>query len=480
MIKVYKPFDYKKNSILDQPKAMSQSLLFTRKIYKRYGDFTALSDINFRLQPGTVHTLVGANGAGKSTFVKLLYGELQPSSGKIFIGGHHRVIGSPHRALDYGIAMVSQDFGLCENLSIAANLSFRSPQARGKFWYRKRAAGSAARSMLEEMEIGLDPGLPVAALSVADKQRVAICRAMQLKPRILILDEPTSVLSAAQFAQLSGHIRRFTAGGGGVIYITHKMPEVKALSDELSILRDGEIIAAYNRKSIDEMDITGYFGNIRTASKRARQKKIHHLLPDAQNRVDLHIPPGHMACLTASGEYDVQELVRHFFGAGPYPGLSLQVNGYPPVGNPAASLRRKIALISDDRYNNGIIHCSPVGDNIMLAAFRVFSRFALLRSGAIKQECRQLLNQLLIKHRSLAQDIGELSGGNQQKVLIARSILVDFELLLLIEPLAGIDIKGKQDILDIMKALKKKGKSFLVVTSAPEEIAEACDENYSL
>lgn len=442
---------------------MAEPILYTRGLSKSYSGVKAVENVDFFLEKGKIHAIVGANGAGKSTFVKLLYGEVRPDSGKIFIDSKEEIIDSPARALHCGIAMVSQDFGLVGTMTVAENLALGDTGRKRPLLWRATRIRLQARKILSRLLPGLDPDTLVSELSVSQQQLVAIARVLDSRSSIFIFDEPTSVLGANSFHHIKKLILQLKDEGRSVIYITHKLEEVFELADAVSVFMNQKIVLTAGTRELSKDSLLGYFnvvprtprgipGEDRRPLLQVDNISIRGLLP-----VSFSIASGEILGLTAVHFTDAVRLARAVFE---------RYRNHKGL---------KIGMIPDDRRVEGIFADLSVDDNIGLLLLKGASTAGIVHRDFILQNSTQAVRRLDIKCSSLTQPAGELSGGNQQKILFARWMSWDFDLLILLEPTTGVDLGGKAGIYAIIADLKRQGKSFLLVSSDAEEIRNLCD-----
>lgn len=464
---------------------MSEYVLSCRALTKRFGTVRALDGVDFELRTGEVRALLGKNGAGKSTLVNLISGSLQPDGGSIALDGEDVSWSGPAAARAGGIAVVHQEFSLVPALTVAENITLGRWPGRGGFI---DAGGIREQAQVALRRLGVDVPLdaPVSSLSLADQQVVEIAKALVDEPRVLILDEPTSALNAREVDSLLQLVRRLAAGGMGVIYVSHRMKEIPLVADTLTVLRDGahvatESVADASSARVAEL-ISGESADHAVFTKHDRTGEPVVLevtgvsVPGRLDDVSISLHRGEVlgiAGLLGSGR---TELLETIFG------LRRDATGQVAIEGKAQTRRRPkqmldlgVAYISEDRKGAGIIPLLGVGENMLLSARgRVLPKFWLrLRREA--EIVAKTMGSMSVRASSPEQEIGTLSGGNQQKGVIGRALAADMRVLLLDEPTRGVDLHAKAQIYGLIRELADRGVSSVFVSSELEEIAEVCD-----
>ncbi len=459
-------------------------LLQTRGLGVRYGAFRALEGVDFDLRAGEVHALMGENGAGKSTLIKCLTGVVQASEGQVLLEGRRAAFASPRAAEAAGIATVFQEVGLIGALSVAENICLGREPVRGIWPHAIRGSEvrRVAKRALSRLGHGdLDLERPLGRLPVAVQQLVAIARALAADPKVLILDEPTSSLDRAESLRLLGVIAELRAQGLGIVLITHFLEQAEKVADRVTVLRDGRLIATHPMKGLSRTRLVADMVGREVASIGGRRggESGGSRAPVVEARglgragmlesVDLSIRPGEvvgLAGLLGSGRTEVARLL---FGAeaAEYGEVSIGgVAGAP--ANPRQAIARGAALCPEDRKAQGVIAGLSVRENMAIALLARGTRRWL-------KDAEGLMQRLRIKAAGLDATITSLSGGNQQKVLLARWLAVGPRILMLDEPTRGIDIAAKADVLAEVERLAGEGMAVLIISSELEELVRVCD-----
>jgi ribose transport system ATP-binding protein len=459
---------------------------------KRFGPTVALDAVNCLLDSGQVHALIGENGAGKSTLMNVLAGALAPDGGTMAIDGTPYQPSSPHDARRHGIALIHQELSLCSHLSVTENILMGCEPSRHGLLDR-RAAEAQARDLLANFpHPDLQPARLVGDLPIAAQQVVEICRALAARARILLMDEPTSSLQRADVENLFALIRRLRAQGIGIIYISHFLEEVRAIADVCTVLRDGRSVASCRiEQATNEQLVAQMVG--RSVDHLFPQRVSHQPGPPVLSVENLEAPPAvrqaalelrrgevfGIAGLMGSGR---TELVRAIFGLDPIAKGAVRVasNAGPSAAafsspSPATRLSSGIGYLSEDRKGEGLAMTMSLADNITMTRFSSCSWRGWIRLSDQRSQAARWMTSLGVKARSPEQPVQTLSGGNQQKVALARLMHQEADVLLLDEPTRGIDIGSKAQIYEIVARAADEGKAVLMVSSYLPELFGLCD-----
>ncbi|RFS86507.1 sugar ABC transporter ATP-binding protein [Actinomadura spongiicola] len=465
------------------------TVLSAQNITKTYGGVTALADGSLNVEPGSVHALLGENGAGKSTMVKVLSGTIRPDSGTLTLDGSPVAFHSTADAVGHGVAVVSQELNLFPDLDIIANLfPLREPR-RGPFLNRG-AMVEAARPILSELGLNVDLRTLVRELSLGQRQLVEICRALLTKPRVLILDEPTSALDRDGSDRLLGILQVLRDRQVGVVFVSHILEEVMQLCDTITVLRDGRtVLSGADRANLEIDDIVSAMLGPRPeavaaaeAAPRTVRSEIELNLRDVSvddvlTGVNLQVHAGEIVGVTGlagAGHLAVLELVAGL--RRPTSG-TVRLPGDRPVPR---GLRRAIgagvAVVSGDRRGRGLMLDQPIWQNIGQVRSVGLSRDGLVvRGGALRNRARGHVDRLRIRCRDVEQRVGLLSGGNQQKVVLAKWLDASPTVLLLDDPTRGVDVGAKAEIHDLIRTAADDGAVVLLASTDLEELTTACD-----
>ena len=464
----------------------SPPLLEVRRISKRFPGVRALHQVDLRLDKGEVLALVGENGAGKSTLMKILAGVQLPDTGEILIDGKPMVIESVNAALDNGIALIHQELNLADNLEVGANIFLgREPLKFGLIDEAK--VNREAKIVLDRVGLDIEPTTALSSLTIGRQQMVEIAKALSVNARVLIMDEPTSSLSSHETEQLFDVVKDLRANGVSVIYISHRLGEVKELADRVAVLRDGENVGELSREEINHDNMVRLMVGRDVAQFYARRP---HEISDALLEVEDFVTPtwpqhvlnfsvrrGEIVGIAGLVGAGRTEMLRTLFGIDRPLRGTVRLDGKKlQLGNPIQTIRAGMGLVPEDRKLHGLVIEMTVQANIGLAGLRHKQRPAgFLNLQAEEKDTAEMVDRLRIKTPSQLQIAQYLSGGNQQKVVLGKWLALQPMLLLLDEPTRGIDVGAKQEIYGLMEELAEQGMGILFVSSEMEEILGMSD-----
>ena len=460
-------------------------LLELRGIQKRFGGITALRDGNLEVAAGEVHLLMGENGAGKSTLMKIVAGMIAPDAGQMVWKGEAVHFARPAEASAVGIAMVHQESLLAPHLTVAENIFLgRNPAGRFGLINRRRMLDSAA-AIIASHRFPLKAEARVETLSPAGKQLVEICRAIHHGSSLLIFDEPTSSLSESETQEVFRIVRMLTERGTGVIYITHRLEELRAIGDRVTILRDGATVHSCPLAELPREKMVKFMVGRELDSAHRRQAvtpgaellRVEDLSRDPLPRgINFQLRAGEivgMAGLIGAGR---TELCRVLFGLDPMANGRVFVGGQPVrIKSPRDAVAAGLALIPEDRQRAGLARALPIAQNMTIANLDRVSRFGLLSRAAENAIAAEYTAKLRIKAESPAQLAGRLSGGNQQKVVISKWLVRGARVFLFDEPTRGIDVGAKAEVFETMDELARQGAAVLMVSSELTELLQVAD-----
>src|SRR5688572_21620108 len=461
--------------------------LSLKKIYKAFGPTIALDGVDLELREGDVHALIGENGAGKSTLMNVIAGSLQPDKGTMELDGRSYTPANPLDARTHGIALIHQELSLCPHLTVAENVLMGiEPSNLG--WLDRDRLNARTNEVLQTFHhADIRPERLVGDLSVAARQIVEISRAIAARARIILMDEPTSSLQREDVVHLFALIRKLSADGISVVYISHFLEEVRQIADRFTVLRDGRSVATGEIASVsDDELIAKMVGRAQQTLFPARSNSAGETILEVQ---DLASPPllksasftlrrGEIlgiAGLMGSGR---TPLLRAIFGLDQVESGTISVKKKALGGGrstPAMRLIEGLGYLSEDRKGDGLTLNQSLADNVTVTRFGSCSRFGWLDLGAQRKQTEQLINSLKIKTHGVDQPVGSLSGGNQQKVIVARLLHQDADVLLLDEPTRGIDIGSKAQVYETIAACAAQNKAVLMVSSYLPELFGMCD-----
>lgn len=455
-----------------------------RGIVKEFSGVRVLDGVSFQLSRGSVHALMGENGAGKSTLMKILCGIYPATEGEIFMDGKAAEIHSPIDAKRLGIAMIHQELSAFHELTVAANMFMNREYKRFGLLDEARM-NRAAAEILADLNINIDPRVKMRSLSVAEMQLVEIAKAVSTDAEIIIMDEPTSALTEAEVANLYDTVRDLKSRGKATVYISHKIEEIFAIADEITVLRDGEFVSHDKIAAFDHDKLISLMVG-RTLDQQFHKTKhdfgkvllrVENLSRSGEFKdVSFEVHAGEVlgfAGLIGAGRTEVVETV---FGLQRADGGEIYVEGERvSIRSPGDAIRYGLALVSEDRKNVGLNLVGSVKENITMANLEKYCKFGVISSGSEKRACDDLIEMLSVKTHSRDTLVNALSGGNQQKVILARWMSTRPKILILDEPTKGIDVGAKAEIYRLIDEFAAEGGCVIMVSSEMPEILGMSD-----
>jgi rhamnose transport system ATP-binding protein len=461
------------------------SVLHLDAVHKTYGAVRALRGVSFELRAGEVHALVGENGAGKSTLIKVLTGAVAPDGGTVAIGDRRVAMMDPQAAHAAGIAAVYQQPALFPHLSVAENIALG--RGRGAGWRVDwTARRSRARALLARIGANIDPDRSVDTLSMPEQQMVEIARALGSEARLFVLDEPTASLGEQEVAALLATVRRLKAEGAAIIYISHRLDEIFAIADRITVLRDGESVGTFERAAVDRdalvrLMVGRPMADVYPPRTHERGDVVLELeglghAPSGVHGVSLQVRQGEivgLAGLAGSGRTELAEIV---FGLRPADAGRIRLRGrVTSIASPLDAIAHGIGYVPEDRRRHGVVLDLPIAENISLASLGAVTRHGLIDRAAEAAAAARFVERLRIKTASVDAEARTLSGGNQQKVALARWLATRPSLLILDEPTQGVDVGAKAEIHRLMAELAAGGLAILMISSELPEILAMSD-----
>jgi len=456
------------------------------KVSKSFGGVRALREASFAARPGEVQALVGENGAGKSTLIKLLGGRLPPDSGTIMRDGRPIRLANPAEAVAHGIGTVFQELTLLPWMTVAENLLIGREPRSGLGLIRRAELAPRADAVLGELGIHhIDPRALASEISLAERQIVEIVRVIIRHPRVLLLDEPTSSLVEREVEWLFARIRALAAQGTVVVFTSHRWKEITSIADRITIFRNGSEVGTFTE--IDEAEavtlMTGQqvetlYPVLTAIAPDARPAlELTDATVNGSTRLDLSLAAGEILGVGGLAGQGHRELFLGLFGAPPLRHGTIRIGGEPTrIASPADAIHAGlgIALVPEDRKTEGLLLPLSVRDNLTLPILSRLSRLGVIRGAAERGMSKAMIGRLGIRTQGMAQPVGALSGGNQQKVLVGRWLLAESRILLLYDVTRGVDIATKHEIYELMMRLAAEGKAILFYSSDTEELAHLC------
>jgi simple sugar transport system ATP-binding protein len=461
-------------------------VLQVRNIVKTYGGVTALDDVSLDLLPGEVHCLAGENGSGKSTLIKIISGAEKPDSGEIIVDGvaHHAM--NSTEAIKTGIQVIYQDFSLFPNLTVAENITLTSAVADRRRLYSQRAARPAAQAIVDELALDLDLDADVENLSVADKQLTAICRALVHDARVIVMDEPTTALTHTEVARLFSLVEKLRERGVALMFVSHKLDEVLAVSQRVTILRSGAHVLTAPAVDLDPRVIAKHMTgrdvkDERTVSELAADAapvlEVDGLtLPGAYHDISFTLRRGEILGVTGLLGSGRTEIAESLFGVLPAERGTVRIDGRAVrLRSIDDAIAAGIGYVPEDRLSQGLFLEKSIADNMIAGSLDAHrTRWRTLDGGRVRTTIQQLFERLRIKAPNVSATVRSLSGGNAQRVVIAKWLANRPRVLMLNGPTVGVDVGSKEEILEILRAEAAQGMSVIVISDDAPELVACC------
>ncbi|MGQ9616654.1 MAG: sugar ABC transporter ATP-binding protein [Spirochaetota bacterium] len=468
----------------------NENLLLLQSITKTFPGVVAVDHVDFDVRYGEVHAIVGENGAGKSTLIKLLGGVYQPDSGKIFYDGREVVFYSTHQSQQSGISIIYQEFNLIPDLSVAENIFVgREPRRLGNLFIHWKKLNNNAKAVLERLDVQIDPKKYIGELPIAERQMVEIAKALSIDSKLIIMDEPTATLTDKEVRKLFEIIKALREEGVSIIYISHRLEEAFELSDRITVLRDGRKIGTEQTSGTNEDEIIemmvgkvvkDYFGGSRVlhGEEKVIMEVRNYSVADYVDNVSFKLKRGEILAIAGVLGSGSHHLLQSLYGVTPkkegevfFEGKKVEIN------SPMDAIKLGIGYVTEDRKNSGIFPDMSVLHNVTLIIIRLltFLKGLFIKENKEKAKFEEIRKSLNIKFSDYSQKIIFLSGGNQQKVVIGRTLIANCKVLILLEPTRGIDVGAKAEIHRIMRELANKGISIIMTSSELPELINLPD-----
>lgn len=464
----------------------TEYILEMENITKEFPGVKALDNIQLKIKKGSVHGLMGENGAGKSTLMKIIFGIYTPDKGTIKFKGKELKISGPKEAVNRGISMIHQELSPVPHMTVAENIFLGREYSFGKTgWVNDKKMVEEARKLFETLNMDIDPTAKMKDLSIANMQMVEIATAVSYNADLIIMDEPTSAITEKEVEQLFGIIRSLQEKGVSIIYISHKMDEIFKICDELTVFRDGQYIGTKGARELDQdtliqmmvgREIKQVFhkeeADIRevalSVQSLSRKGKFHNVSFEIRKGEILGI-----AGLMGSGR---TEVIESIFGIDPPDSGEVYIHGKKvKIKSPKDAIKHRVALLTEDRKLTGAFLPISIRENMIISSVDQFLTFGYLNKKLVDNTCNEQVKKLNIKTPHIDQLIMNLSGGNQQKVLLARWLLNDPDILILDEPTRGVDVGAKSEIHKLMSKLAQEGKAIIMISSELPEVLGMSD-----
>lgn len=446
---------------------------------KAYNGVTVVRDIDISVEPGRIRAVLGENGAGKSTLMKMLTGIVQPTKGQIVVNGQVVALPTPGDAMDAGIGIVHQELQIVPMLSVADNLMLVGGPNAPKTLRGSSTERDYVTRQLERVGLNVSPKTLAARLSAAEAQLLEIAKALALDSKVLIFDEPTSALPPNDVDRLLTLIEGLRADGHAILYISHHLNEIKRIADDITVLRDGGLVGHYQCADLSTDDMirlmvdrpVSLYGNLLPAFGEETVLQVSNLASDQVKNLSFTLNKGEIigfAGLIGSGMHDAAQAI---VGEQKLRGGKVKIHGENvTIRSPAQAAQAGIAIVPEERKIQGILPDMSVQENFHIGRHEMFSKSGLLSGGAMKSRAEELVNTFKVRLANLQQPISTLSGGNQQKVVVARCVQSGPDVLILSEPTRGVDVGAKDDIHQLVLNLAAQGTAVIVISSEMEEV----------
>jgi rhamnose transport system ATP-binding protein len=460
-------------------------LLAVASVAKSFGAVAAVRDVSFPLYAGEIHALVGENGAGKSTIVKMLAGVHRPDAGGIELDGRPLQLATPADAIAEGIAVIYQEPTLFPDLSVAENIVMGRQPRRSLGRVDHRAASVLAASLFARLGVAVDPDRPARGLSIADQQIVEIAKALSREARVIVMDEPTAALSGVEVERLFAVARSLRDGGAAVLFISHRFEEITALCDRVTIMRDGRHVSTdpLDAVTVDEI-VRRMVGRPLDTLFPKRDVPVGDVVLEVDGisregvfrDVSFQVRAGEIVALAGLVGAGRSEVVQAVFGVDPRDGGEVRVGGSVlRAGSPGAAMAAGVALVPEDRRQQGLVLQASIERNVTSTRWRRLARFGLLFGGAERRSAAEWTARLQTKYARLDDPVARLSGGNQQKVVLAKWLSTEPRVLIVDEPTRGIDVGTKAEVHRLLSDLAADGVAIIMVSSELPEVLGMAD-----
>lgn len=459
--------------------------LEAQNISKSFPGVQALDGVSISLKPGTVHAVCGENGAGKSTLMNILMGVYQPDEGRVVLRGEEVAFQNPRQALDAGVAIIAQELTPVPGMTVAENIFLGRERIKLGIFVDYDALNKAAREVLRQLDVEIDVRSKMSTLSLAEIQLVEIAKALSTDADIIIMDEPTSAIGERDVENLFRVIEALKNNGKSILYVSHRLKEVFAISNEVTVLRDGKHIATEDIGTIDRSRLVNLMIGRKLEEEYVKENvrqdsialRVSGLTREPYFRnISLDVREGEILGIFGLMGSGRSEFFSSLFGAMKRDGGEVEVFSKPVrIKSPSDGIRNGLALITEDRKGSGLVPKSTVKENISLASLPRLSSALFIRERDEQREVQRMIRELNVKTYSLRQKVYQLSGGNQQKVVLSKWLLTQPRILLLDEPTRGIDVGAKREIFRLMSEFANKGFAIIMISSELPEILGMSD-----
>ncbi len=465
---------------------MCADILVANRIFKSYSGVHALNDVSMSIRSGEIHCLVGENGSGKSTFVKVISGAVTPDSAEIILNGNSYSSLTPIEAIREGVQVIYQDLSLFTHMSVAENIAMNKMVALGKKFVDQKDVIKTAEEQLARIGEKIDLETPVDELSLANRQLVAICRALSLDAKLLFMDEPTTALPRTEVDRLFKIVMELKQKGLSVVFISHKLDEVFEIADTISVFRDGHKVGDFASKELNYQSLVYHMTGRSVEYPRYSRKnedndinlEVHNLTRKGHYAdVNFTLRTGDIMGVTGLHGSGRDELALSLFGLNPPDGGEIVIDGKPrKLNSPVDSVSLGVGLVPEDRLSQALFSTHSVADNITAASLsKLKTKMGLIDSEALSTHSQEMVDKLHIRTPNLDLLVQNLSGGNQQKTVIARWALTNPRVLILNGPTVGVDVASKADIYDIIQDFAAQGMSIILISDEMAELLANCN-----
>lgn len=465
---------------------MCADILVANRVYKSYGGVLALNDVSMTIGSGEIHCLVGENGSGKSTFVKVISGAVTPDSADITLNGNNYKSLTPIEAIHEGVQVIYQDLSLFPHMSVAENIAMNKMVALGKRFVDQKDVQRTAEEQLARIGEEIDLDAPVEELSLANRQLVAICRALSLDAKLLFMDEPTTALPRTEVDRLFKIVMELKQKGLSVVFISHKLDEVFEIADTITIFRDGRKVGDFLSKELNYQSLVYHMtGRSVEYPRYSRKTENNDLTLEVRNLtrkghyadVNFSLRTGDILGLTGLRGSGRDELALSLFGLNPPDSGEILIDGKPKkLSSPVDSVALGVGLVPEDRLSQALFSTHSVADNITAASLpQLTTKLGLIDNEAMVDQSQDMVDKLHIRTPNLDLLVQNLSGGNQQKAVIARWALTSPRVLILNGPTVGVDVASKADIYDIIQNFAAQGMSIILISDEMAELLANCN-----
>lgn len=463
---------------------MDNTILQMEGIRKSFGKVEVLHNINFQVERGKVTALVGENGAGKSTLMKIMMGEYQPDAGRIVLNGEEVHFQSPNQGLAHGISMIFQEMSPFPDMTVAQNL-YLGREPRKWCFVNNKEQNRMARELLDSMEISIPTDVLVKELSVAEIQLLEIAKAVSWNSKVVVMDEPTSALTDREVVILFDVIDKLKKAGVGIVYITHKLEEIPQIADNICVLRDGVIIsnrdmADYDQQVIISEMVGRPLNQIYPTVEKQIEEPIFQVMDLERDKkfksISFEVRRGEILGFAGMVGAGRTEVVEALFGITKASGGKILYQGQEvKIASPKDGVRNRFALVPEDRARCGLNLRGSVLSNVCLTILDKLSKNGMASKKREVSESEEVIQRMKVKINSTQQLVSSLSGGNQQKIVVAKWLLTEPDVVFLDEPTRGIDVGAKYEIYQLIQDLAKSGKAVIVISSEMPELLGICD-----